>query len=115
MSEGKNLSEWLDSCFSEQSKQLPQIRAMYSSNGLDIKMTCEAMPEQYDVFKDGKQVAYLRLRHGEFRVDAPDCGKETIYETEPNGDGIFDADERLKYMELAMQAILNTSPQNEGI
>ena len=44
--------------------------------------TCDAFPEQYDVYKGGKQVAYVRLRHGYLRVDVPECSGETIYEKE---------------------------------
>lgn len=51
----------------------------YSIKGLNFVMTCEACPEQYDVFKEDKQVAYVRLRFGGLRVDYPECGGETIY------------------------------------
>ena len=45
-----------------------------------LKMTCGACPEQYDVFdSEGKQVGYLRLRHGGFRADYPNCGGDTVY------------------------------------
>lgn len=86
--------------------QLPTIKKLYAKNGLLLVLTCEACPEQYDVFNGAEQVGYLRLRHGEFRVDFPDCGGETIYEAEPNGDGTFDANERLVYLTKAMRAIL---------
>jgi len=72
----------------------------------ELILTCHACPEQYEVFKDGKQVAYYRLRHGEFRVDLGECGGETIYEAEPNGDGIFDADERFIYLIKAIREVL---------
>lgn len=67
--------------------------------------TCGGCPEQYDAFLDGKQVGYLRLRHGQFRVDFPDCGGKTIYSASPNGDGIFDDDEREFYLNKAKDAI----------
>ena len=38
-----------------------------------VEMTCFACPEQYDVFLDGEQVGYLRLKHGVFRCDYPAC------------------------------------------
>ena len=66
---------------------------------LEFKMTCRACPEQYDVFEDGVQVAYVRLRHGSLRVDVPDCGGETIYTHEflDNKKGCFSRDrQRLK-------------------
>jgi len=89
-----------------QAAQLPIIKKLYANNGLELVMTCGACPEQYEVFKDGKQVAYYRLRHGEFRVDYPNCGGETIYEAEPIGDGIFNTDERLVYLTKAMRNLL---------
>lgn len=102
---GQQMGGWQES-FASQDAQMPIIKKLYDSNGLELIMTCGACPEQYDVFKDGEQVGYLRLRHGEFRVDFPDCGDETIYEASPNGDGIFDDNERLIYMNNAMKAIL---------
>lgn len=77
----------------------------YVKDGYSFKCTCLACPEQYDVYKDGVQVAYLRLRHGKFRVDVPDCGEETIYTASPIGDGHFDECERMLYLEKALQAI----------
>lgn len=65
---------------------------MIHMNGFDLDQTCGACPEQYDVYKDGKQVGYLRLRHGTFRADYPDCGGDTVYSANPKGDGIFDDD-----------------------
>lgn len=94
-----------DNSFSNQSAQMPLLKKMYAKNGLEIKGG-GACPEQYDVFKDGKQVAYYRLRHGEFRADYPDCDGETIYEAQPQGDGIFDANERLFYLAKAMRQVL---------
>ena len=93
-------------------QKLQKIKIMnaeqiHKENGLDLQMTCGACPEQYDVFKDGKIVGYYRLRHGLFTVDYPDCGAETIYEAEPKGDGIFEADERVMYLTNAMNAILD--------
>lgn len=41
--------------------------------------TCEAWPEQYDVYKGSKQVAYVRLRMGSLTVRVPDVGGELIY------------------------------------
>lgn len=70
-----------------------------------LELTCVACPEQYDAFFDGGQVGYLRLRHGHFRVDYPDCGGETIYDAYPDGDGSFDPDERDFYLTEAKNAI----------
>jgi hypothetical protein len=74
-------------------------------NGFILKLTCPAYPEQYDVYKDGVQVGYLRLRHGYFTCDYPDCNGETIYEAEPKGDGYFEDDERLQYLTQALDVL----------
>lgn len=98
-------SNW-DEQFEDLNGQLPLIKKLYANNGLEIKLTSEMCPEQYDVYKAGKQVAYYRLRHGEFRVDYPECGEETIYQAQPNGDGHFPKDERILYLTRAMRAVL---------
>jgi hypothetical protein len=90
-----------------QDYQLSLIKRLYAKNGLEINRTCAACPEQYEVFKDRIQVAYYRLRNGEFRVDYPDCGGETIYEAEPIGDGIFESRKRLIFLNKAMKVLIN--------
>lgn len=92
--------------FAAQDAQQTVIKKLFRKYGFEIQMTCSACPEQYDVFKDGHQVGYFRLRHGAFRVDYPDCGGETIYMAYPEGDGAFESHERLRYMTEAMRAIL---------
>lgn len=72
----------------------------------DLILTCSACPEQYDVMHDGRQLGYLRLRHGEFYADYPDCGGETVYEAEPEGDGAFEDHERERYLTEAVLALL---------
>lgn len=71
-----------------------------------LELTCWACPEQYDVFLDGEQVGYLRLRHGFFRCEYPDCGGETLYSGYPEGDGQFYDTERDRYLRGALAAIL---------
>ena len=70
-----------------------------------LVQTCGACPEQYDAFEGDTQVGYLRLRHEHFRVDAPGCGGQTIYEASPSGDGMFEPDERDYYLRFAVDAI----------
>lgn len=79
---------------------------MNSINDITLEKTCPACPEQYDAFIGEKQVGYLRLRHGYFRVDYPSAGGETIYEAYPKGDGSFYDDEREFYLIRAKIAIL---------
>lgn len=70
-----------------------------------LEMTCRACPEQYDAFVGDKQVGYLRLRHGHFSVEFPDCGGEILYEASTIGDGIFDDSERDNHIQRAKDAI----------
>ena len=72
---------------------------------IELRMTCGACPEQYDAFLDGRRVGYLRLRHGAFRVDCPECGGETVYTAAPVGDGEFEPEERDRFLEAAKTAI----------
>src|SRR5690348_15279525 len=102
---GQKMGGWSDA-FASQSEQLALVTKLYKKHGLGIKGG-GACPEQYDIFRDGKQVAYYRLRHGEFRIDMPDCGDETIYDAEPDGDGIFESYERLTFLAKAMRQVLS--------
>lgn len=74
--------------------------------GCELRLTCSACPEQYDVFQDGHQIGYLRLRGGWFRADYGGCGGETVFEAYPNGDGRFEDDERPKFLSDAVCALL---------
>jgi hypothetical protein len=79
-----------------------------------LTMTCGACPEQYDVHLDGEQVGYLRLRHGVFTAETPDCGGKLVYRGEPKGDGIFESDERAHYLCRAVAAIAGARRVAEG-
>jgi hypothetical protein len=81
-------------------------KPVFKHNGIKLVQTSLAYPEQYDAFDEvGNQVGYLRLRHGIFRVDVPECGSKTIYKAAPDGDGSFEEDEREKYLIAAIEAI----------
>ena len=74
-----------------------------------FECTCGSCPEQYDVFLNDKQVAYVRLRFGILRVDYSYCGGETIYrkEFDDNYKGCFDnEDERQFYFQEIKKAIM---------
>jgi hypothetical protein len=75
---------------------------------LTLELTCGACPEQYDVFYKGKEVGYLRLRHGHFRAECP--FGNTIYEASPEGDGAFESHERDRYLKEASEAICEEIP-----
>jgi hypothetical protein len=77
------------------------------SEEIRLELTCGACPEQYDAFIGDELVGYLRLRHGNFTVECPDCGGKLVYRANPKGDGLFDDDEREEYLSAAKQAILN--------
>lgn len=68
-------------------------------NGLLFRLTCSACPEQYDVRDStGKQVGYVRLRHGQFTVDYPDCLEdELMCENFDEDEGCFESDQRRAY------------------
>jgi len=69
---------------------------------LNFVETCGACPEQYDVFKGGRQVGYVRLRWGTVTCDFPDCRGDTIYSHSFENDGwkgnFSDDAEREKYL-----------------
>lgn len=82
-----------------------------------LKLTSRACPEQYDAYLGDRQVGYLRLRHGYFRVEYPDVGGEEIYSADPKGDGSFWEDERDYYLRFAVDAIqrrLAAEEEREG-
>jgi len=72
---------------------------------ITLTQTCGACPEQYDAYKDGKVVGYLRLRHGFFYAECPWSGGEQVYYANTKGDGIFDPDEREMELKAAIAAI----------
>lgn len=73
---------------------------------IELIKTCDACPEQYAAFdENGEQVGYLRLRHGTFRVDVPDTGGKTVYSAAPQGDGMFEDDERAYFLGKAIESI----------
>jgi hypothetical protein len=79
--------------------------------------TCSACPEQYDVIDDinNTVVGYLRLRHGHFTAEYPDCGGELVYNAATRGDGMFDDDEeRMRELTAAVAAISRAHAKPPG-
>jgi hypothetical protein len=75
-------------------------------DGYKLTLTCIACPESYDVFDpEGKPVAYMRIKHGNFSVSCPDWGGDIVYQAAPKGAGIFEDRERLAYLRAAMNAV----------
>jgi hypothetical protein len=78
----------------------------FHADGIWLKRTCYASPEQYDaVDEHGRQVGYLRLRHGCFTVDCPDANGEEVLSASPLGDGLFEPQEREDWLRKAIDAI----------
>lgn len=77
--------------------------------GLNFIRTCDACPEQYDVYdKESNIVGYVRLRHGFLYAEYPYVGGEMVYEAYPKGDGIFRGDRERKYhLSLIASALLD--------
>jgi hypothetical protein len=78
--------------------------------GYVLVRTCYACPEQYDVYDaddtEFKNIrAYMRLRHGSFRVECPDVNGTMVYRSEPHGDGIFMDFERETELTNAIEAV----------
>lgn len=74
-------------------------------NGITLIQTCNACPEQYDAYKDDKQVGFLYMRNGEFTVHTPSLGGQLIYSACPAGDGCFLEYEREMFLKNACLAI----------
>jgi hypothetical protein len=93
---------------------------MIDLNGYELKMTCSACPEQYDVFKDGKEVGYIRLRFGNFTCSAVlengGWSEEEYHEKlDDEWSGCFDDDmERSRYLEKAIEWLNEYWGRNEG-
>lgn len=69
-------------------------------------MTCGACPEQYDVYFGDIQIGYLRLRHGNFTASYPSHMGDCVYYGYPKGDGIFEDDERMRFLKEAIDSLL---------
>lgn len=76
----------------------------FEINGFTLIRTCWACPEQYDALFRGQEIGYLRLRHGHFYCEYTPTDKR-VFEAQPNGDGIFDDDEREEYLTKAINAL----------
>lgn len=75
------------------------------ADAIHLEQTCGGCPEQYDAVLNGQTIGYLRLRHGGFRVEYPECGGKEVYYAHPEGDGSFRDHERDRYLEEAKYAL----------
>jgi hypothetical protein len=77
----------------------------FELDGCRLVRTSFACPEQYDVYQGKEKIGYLRLRHGHFTAETPDCLDDLVYESSPEGDGIFEDTERMPELRKAIKAI----------
>jgi hypothetical protein len=100
------------------SQYQPKYIAPEPFDDYQLVLTCGACPEQYDVFYNGEQIAYFRLRHGIFTVDVPDCGGDTILTINSvngkYGGGKFDDVEREHYLLEALKMVDEWRLKNVG-
>lgn len=79
---------------------------------MNLEMTCEACPEQYDLksLLDMKQLAYMRLRWSHFRCDYPDCQDETIYSAMIDDSGwtgeFYNEEQRIIFLTKAIRKVI---------
>jgi hypothetical protein len=70
--------------------------------------TCDACPEQYDVYKKDWKIGYLRLRYGHFTAQVIDPGGKQVYEASIGGPmtGEFTTQQERKFhLKAAKKAI----------
>ena len=83
---------------------------------LRFEKTCDACPEQYDVFDGDKLVGYVRLRGSWLSACCPDLWGEEVYATQigdSGWDGCFEDDAQRKFhLTLIEAAILNWTKKN---
>lgn len=75
-------------------------------DAVTLVQTSVGCPEQYDAVLDGVHIGYLRLRHGRFTVQAGGPWGPELYSAEPRGDGVFEPDERERYLTIARKVLL---------
>lgn len=95
------------------------ITKRINTYNFEFRLTCGACPEQYDVYFDDEQVAYVRLRWGALRCDYPCCGGEVIFTADLNDypmQGEFASyEQRDFYLEKIAQSIYNKIFQSETV
>jgi hypothetical protein len=74
-------------------------------NDYELVKTSDACPEQYDVYRDGANLGYLRLRHSLFTAQLYGPWGPEVYRATPKGDGLFEPSEREGFLTEAVEAI----------
>ncbi|MDB4314471.1 hypothetical protein N9955_00420 [bacterium] len=83
----------------------PFVKEQNNYFGFTLVKTCDACPEQYDVYRGDQMVAYFRLRHGHFTARVPDVEGGIVYESNTIGDGCFEPEEREKELTKACESV----------
>lgn len=84
---------------------VPKILPPQLVNGLELVMTCAVAPEQYDVYFGGSAVGYVRLRNGNFTVEATVGKPVLLAKLSTNQSDCFADDARMAYLLVAADAI----------
>lgn len=77
--------------------------------GLTFVKTCNCCPEQYEVYRNGKHIGYVRLRWGTLTCEYPDLDGELVYCVDMDSDiqGEFNSDkERMFHLEAIADKLL---------
>lgn len=75
-------------------------------NGYKFVQTSSVCPEQYDVYKDYKRVAYIRLRWGDLTVSTSPWGAEIYSHSFNDYQGSFETEkERTYYLRIIAKEI----------
>ena len=80
----------------------------FSIEDLEFHRVQKAYPEEFEVFKEGDQVASIRAGNGWIIVDCPTFGSKHVLQDvfSDHGDGGFkDVDQRKYWMEAAADVI----------
>ena len=76
--------------------------------------TCNWCPEQYDIFDEEKQVAYMRVKYGICECYVPDADGTIVYLSYIKGRGEFiDDEERQLHFKNAAKCIQNYYDKKE--
>jgi len=83
----------------------PKIDKPFYIKGYKFILICPGFPESYEIFKDNKNIGYLRLRWGKFKIIIPDYRGIIIDELYPKGHGEFHDNERRYYLKESLKKI----------
>lgn len=106
------MNDWRTYDSWEDSENLPP----FEIDGARLVMCCGAFPEAYDVYlpnkkihlsSPGKQIGYLKMRHGHFTAKYPDVCGVVVYDVHPGDSyGMFTPEERVEHLPRAVAALL---------